>query len=102
MILPEPVLFEWDRGNDQKNEKKHSVSLKEAEETFFNEPRYIFLDEKHSSYEKRYGMYGKTNTDRFLSLVYTIRHDVVRVITIRPMSRKERNAYEKIKTDTEV
>lgn len=102
IILPEPVEFQWDSGNAEKNEKKHGVSAKEAEEPFVNQPRYIFLDEKHSRREKRYGMYGKTNTGRFLSLVFTVRRDVVRIITVRPMSRKERRAYEKIKADTEV
>lgn len=102
IILPEPVEFEWDSGNAQKSEKKHAVTTKEAEESFMNVPRYIFPDEKHTGIEKRYGMYGKTNTGRFLSLVFTIRHDVIRIITVRPMSRKERKAYENIKANTEV
>lgn len=101
-IWSEPVEFEWDSGNADKNQKKHDVSTKEAEEVFINQPQYIFVDEKHSGSEKRYGMYGKTNTGRFLSLVFTIRHTVIRIVTVRPMSRKERSAYEKIKTDTEV
>lgn len=102
MILSDLVEFEWDSGNSDKNYKKHDVSIKEAEETFHNQPKYIFLDEKHSGSEKRYAMYGKTNTGRFLSLVFTIRRSIVRIITIRSMSRKERRAYEKIKADTEV
>lgn len=101
-ILPEPVLFEWDSGNADKNQKKHDVSIKESEEVFVNLPRYLFVDEKHSGWEKRFGMFGKTNTGRFLSLVFTIRRDVIRIITVRPMSRRERRAYEKIKTNTEV
>ena len=99
-IIPEPVAFEWDSGNVEKSIKKHSVSIKEAEETFENESRFLFVDEKHSGSEKRYGMYGKTNAGRQLSLVLTIRNDKVRIITVRPMSHKERRSYEKIKTST--
>lgn len=99
-ILPDPFVFEWDEGNLAKNEKKHGVSYKEAEEVFRNEPKFLFPDEKHSGGEKRYGMYGKTNAGRYLSLVFTIREDTIRVITVRPMSRKERRSYEKIKKDS--
>jgi len=30
-ILPGPVVFEWDRGNFDKNFKKHKVTNEEAE-----------------------------------------------------------------------
>lgn len=101
-ILPDPIAFEWDRGNAQKNERKHKVTIKEAEETFENSSRFLFVDERHSGRETRYGMYGRTNSGRLLSLVFTIREDFVRIITVRPMSRKERKAYEKIKADTNI
>lgn len=100
ITLPEPLFFQWDAANGEKNERKHGVSYKEAEEVFVNEPKFLFPDEKHSRQEKRYGMYGTTSSGRRLSLVFTIRKNIVRVITVRPMSRKERRAYEKIKKDS--
>lgn len=101
-IIPEPVAFEWDNGNVQKNQRKHNVTIKEAEEVFVNEPRFLFVDEKHSRKEKRYGMYGTTNAGRRLSLVFVIRTNMIRVVTVRPMSQKERRSFEKIKTTTKV
>lgn len=101
-IIPEPVVFEWDSGNQEKNWKKHKVAVKEAEAAFKNKPKFIFLDQRHSQVEKRYGLYGKTNEGRLLSLVFTIRGNKVRVITVRNMSKKERSAYEKIKANTQI
>lgn len=101
-ILPKPVAFEWDKGNIDKNLKKHKVTHKEAEETFDNEPKFFFEDEQHSEKERRYALYGQTKTKRFLTIVFTLRNEKVRIISARSMSRKERRSYEKIKKNPNV
>ena len=93
-ILPEPLSFEWDKGNLGKN-LKHKVSDKEAEEAFINGQLFIFKDQKHSQIENRYGFFGRTGTGRLLSIVFTIRRDKIRIITARDTSKKERKSYEK-------
>lgn len=93
-ILPEPVVFEWDKGNIDKNRIKHNVEVKEAEEAFENDPKFLFSDDKHSLEEKRYGIYGRTNNGRKLSIVFIVRNGKVRVITARDMSKVERRTYE--------
>jgi len=46
--------------------------------------------------EKRYLALGSTNSGRCLTIVFTIRKkNLIRVISARDMSRKERKAYEK-------
>lgn len=103
MILPEPIAFEWDKGNIDKNLKKHKISNKEAEEIFENDPKFIFKDEKHSQLESRYGIFGQTNRARKLSVVFVIRKNRIRIITARRMSRKERSTYEeKIKSYSKI
>lgn len=103
MIVSEPVVFEWDRGNVDKNLVKHQVTMQEIEESFTNRPIYIFDDRKHSTaVEKRFGMFGKTNQERLLATSFTIRKDKIRVISSRDMSRKEREAYEKIKANSQI
>lgn len=94
LSLPKPVIFEWDKGNSDKNWVKHKVSNKEAEEVFQNEPKFIFKDETHSQIEERYGLFGITNQGRKLSIVFTIRGNQVRVITARDISKRERRIYE--------
>lgn len=102
-ILPDPVTFVWDKGNIDKNLKKHGVTNKEAEEILENKPIFIFEDVKHSLVEKRYMIWGITDKGRKLSVFFTIRHDLVRIISVRDMHKKERRAYEeKIQTDTKI
>lgn len=100
-ILPEPLEFEWDKGNIGKNLIKHNVTDKESEEPFVNKPNLIVDDEKHSTLETRSMIWGITNAGRNLSIIYTIRNNKVRVISARDMNKKERRGYEeKIKTNS--
>ena len=101
-ILPEPVAFEWDKGNLDKNLVLHRVANQEAEEVFFDEESVIFSDDKHSVSEKRTMVWGSTRKGRKLAVIFTIRKDKVRVISARDMHRKERSYYEKIKRNPKV
>ena len=86
--------FEWDEGNSDKNEKKHGVTDREAEEIFFNKPLIIGRSPKGEP-EVRYAALGKTYGSRLLTVVFTVRSKRIRVISARPMSRREREFYEK-------
>jgi uncharacterized protein len=86
--------FEWDSGNARKNEK-HGVSQQEAEQVFLNRPLLLIADEKHSGSEPRFHALGQSSAGRLLHLTFTLRDSnrLVRVISARPMHRKERIAY---------
>lgn len=94
-ILPEPVVFEWDKGNIDKNFISHSVTNKEAEEVFSNKP-LIWEDIKHSTAEKRFQALGKTDKGRLLFISFTIRNEKIRVISVRDMNKKEVKIHEEI------
>lgn len=95
-ILPEPLEFEWDKGNINKNFKKHGVADKESEEVFNNKPLFVSLDRKHSTTtEVRYHALGKTDENRALFLSFTVRANKVRIISARPASKKEKGQYGK-------
>ncbi|RLB92663.1 MAG: BrnT family toxin [Deltaproteobacteria bacterium] len=85
--------FEWDKGNIDKNWIKHKASSSECEQNFFNRPLLIQDDSLHSESEERYYALGKTDINRFLFVVFTIRNNIIRVISTRDMSRKERRMY---------
>jgi uncharacterized protein len=85
--------FQWDKGNSQKNAIKHGVSKKECEQAFFNLPFIVSDDIKHSIVEKRYYALGKTDNHRKLFIVFTIRKNLIRIISTRDMNRKERKTY---------
>jgi uncharacterized DUF497 family protein len=87
--------FDWDQANIKKNEIKHGVATKECEEVFFNSPKLILEDVKHSdSKEKRYTVLGITNGDRKLTLAITIRNEKIRVIMARDGDKRERALIE--------
>ena len=94
MELSAVTGFEWDAHNTDRNRAKHFVESQECEEVFFHEPLVVVEDAKHSQDESRFHALGKTSTGRRLLLVFTIRADKIRVISARPMSRKEREIYE--------
>jgi uncharacterized DUF497 family protein len=88
--------FDWDEGNARKSIEKHQVSQGEAEQIFFNDPLLISEDVSHSVRELRLHALGRTDTGRQLHLTFTLRNDgrLIRVISARPMHRKERIRYE--------
>lgn len=93
--------FEWDEGNIIKNRVKHNVEPSESEQIFHDRPIYFF-DEKHSQREERYLAYGITDMRRGLCIAFTIRNDLIRVISARDLHKKERRIYEKYQTNPEV
>lgn len=95
MYLPEPLVFEWDEGNREKNWLKHRLTTKEIEEVFFDENKKQYKDQVHSTEEQRWILIGSTTHEKLLFIVYTIRHRSVRVISARILNKKERIYYEK-------
>ncbi len=99
-LLEKATGFDWDEGNAEKNWVSHRVSPSECEQIFFNLPMIVSEDVKHSQSESRYYALGQTNTGRGLFLVFTIRRDLIRVISARDMNKKERKAYQNEKENT--
>lgn len=86
--------FQWDDGNSSKSWLKHGVAPTECEEIFFNRPLLLLTDEKHSGTETQHYALGHTNAGRPLLVVFTLRNNLIRVISARDMNKKERRIYE--------
>jgi uncharacterized DUF497 family protein len=100
-ILESCEGFEWDDGNSSKNWHLHRVTDAESEEVFSNEPIVIIRNSAHSDFESRYAARGVTNSGRRLTVIFTIRNALVRVISARDMTRREERIYEeKIKRNS--
>ncbi len=100
MIKPNKILasctgFEWDEGNIAKNWDKHDVSAGECEQIFFSKPLIVKRDSKHSKFENRYYALGRTNMDRLLFAVFTVRKEKIRIISARDMTIAETERYRK-------
>lgn len=87
------VGFDWNQANAQKNWERHAVTPEEAEEVFFQEPLVVRSDVRHGKAEKRYYALGQTTSGRLLFIAFTIRRNLIRVISSRDMSRKEVEVY---------
>ncbi len=86
--------FQWDKGNIDKNLQKHGISNNESEQIFFNEPLIVAGDTIHSTSEEiRYFALGKTDSNKLLTVVFTIRENLIRIISARLMSKKEKEFY---------
>ena len=93
--------FEWDAGNSDKNWHNHEVRQAEAEQVLLNRPVMFAPDLKHSQTEPRLFTLGRTDSGRYLAVVFTARHNRVRVISARPMSRAERRAYGQVEATSQ-
>jgi len=87
------IGFQWDDGNSEKNWISHQVTKSECEQIFFNQPLILGEDNKHSNTEQRYYALGQTDDERLLFIVSTVRENLIRVISARDMSKKEREVY---------
>ena len=91
------VGFDWDAGDERKSVDKHRVRQTEAEQAFFNQPLLVLEDERHSADEPRFHALGRTEAGRRLQITFTLRREgsLVRVISARDMSARERAIYDK-------
>lgn len=93
--------FEWDDGNSNKNWHLHRVTDTECEEIFFNVPLIVAVDRKQRADEVRFRALGRTETNRWLYIAFTVRKGFIRVISARDMTKNEVRKYEEtIKRDS--
>lgn len=89
------MKFEWDKEKAQRNLKKHDVSFAEAQTVFDDPLAYIFNDEWNSVGEYRELIIGCSKSKRLLIVSFTERmQGIVRIISCRPVTTKERKDYE--------
>ena len=70
-----------------------SVTPFECEQVFFNQPLVVVPDKSHSEKEVRFYVLGQSDIGRLLFMVFTIRKNLIRVISARDMTRSEKGVY---------
>ena len=86
------MRIEWDDEKNEMNFQKHGLWLDDAW-AVFQSPMTIRVDDRKDYGETRYSALGcLENTIVFL--VYTIRSNKIRMISMRRANRKERAIYE--------
>lgn len=86
--------FEWDRAKADANKSKHGVSFEEASTIFGDDHAVTVSDPDHSHGENRYLTFGMSRYGRLLVVAHTDRGERIRIISSRPMTARERRAYE--------
>jgi uncharacterized DUF497 family protein len=89
--------FEWDAAKSRVNADKHGVTFEAASSVFGDPLALTFDDPVHSMIERRYVTFGFSSPGRPLLAVHTSRGDTIRIISSRPMTPRERRAYERWK-----
>jgi|SRR5690606_7002384 len=92
-LLAAATGFDWDAGNAAKNWEGHAVTQAECEMVFFRQPLILAPDLAHSASEARYYALGQTPMGRLLFVVFTLRGTLIRIISARDQSRREREVY---------
>jgi hypothetical protein len=87
------IKFEWDSRKAAANLRKHGVAFETACEVFFD-PFLCGVGEEMVEGEPREVVMGLTVNWRLLYVAYTLRGEVVRIISARPATRQERKKYE--------
>ena len=91
-------MFAWDIAKAIANFEKHGVPFEEAATVFSDANGLDWQDLRHSHGELRFKRLGLSMSERLLLVVYTRRRrehekETIRIISARPASRRERQAY---------
>jgi len=86
------VEFEWDSRKAESNERKHGVPFAFAARVFLDERRLERADRSEDYDEDRWITLGLV--DEFeIVVAYTMRDEVIRIISARKADRYEREEY---------
>ena len=87
--------FDWDPRKAATNLAKYGVAFAEAITAFHDELALVLADPDHSEIEARFVLLGLSAERRVLVVVHCLRESgqVIRVISARPASRRERTQY---------
>jgi uncharacterized DUF497 family protein len=88
------LIFEWDPRKAKSNLAKHRVSFEEATKVFFDPLAKIFADPYHSAVEPRELIIGHSGPSRLLMVCFVERESVVRLLSARQATTRERHDYQ--------
>lgn len=95
------MRFEWDDAKNLSNLRKHGVTFEDASEAF-RDPLYVSVLDRIEDGEPRWLTLGLAEGLVLLAVAHTVREElykgtsteVIRIISARRATRKERRRYE--------
>ncbi len=88
-----PMNFEWDEAKSEACFIQRGFDFAYAARAFFDPNRIVHADTRHSYGEERYQLMGMIE-QRLFVVVYTPRHDAMRIISVRKANQREVRHYE--------
>jgi hypothetical protein len=86
------MTIEFDSAKSERNARERGLPFELVEEFDFDSA-WVTRDERKDYGEVRYRAVGPLN-DEVVAIAFTMRGEVVRVISLRRANRKERQSYE--------
>jgi len=88
------MKLQFDPAKAKSNLKKHKVSFADAEGVFYD-PLAIHSEDPYSEGEERWIAVGMGSASEILVVVYTLRGEEIRLISVRRATRREIKEYER-------
>lgn len=88
------MVFRWDPRKAAANLRRHGVDFHEAATALDDPLSMTFSDRDHSAEEHRYVTIGLSAARQLLVVAHTEEGDVIRIISARRVTRRERRFYE--------
>jgi len=88
------LQFEWDEAKRLANLRKHGLNFAEVGSAFIDPDRIIYTVLRNGLGEERQVIIGKVG-HRVVHIVFTMRGELIRLISARQAHVKERSLYER-------
>jgi len=86
--------IEWDPAKARSNRSKHGISFSDVEPAFYDEFA-LSMPDPFSVAEERFLLIGRSASDRIITVSFTYRGEVIRIISARSATNAEQQEYEK-------
>ena len=88
------LQFTWDPKKAAANLRKHRVGFPEAATAFADPLSITIPDPDHSIGEERFILIGQSDRRRLVVVAHVERGELIRLISARPATRRERKTYD--------
>jgi uncharacterized DUF497 family protein len=88
------LQFTWDPQKAASNLRKHKVGFPEAATAFADPLSLTIPDPDHSVGEERFVLIGQSKRRRLVVVAHVERGNLIRIISARLATRRERKTYE--------
>lgn len=92
------MKFEWDENKRRINLQKHGLDFADAYQAF-TEDAFVIIDDREDYGESRYILLGLMR-ERIKVIAFTVRGDVIRIISMRKANKREQKSYGQRRLET--